>query len=661
MTRTARVFALTLFAAFAATRVHRLYDTDLPWHLHNARQVLTHGALSNPETGAFSMGQRPFLSHEWLAELGLYALHHLGGSALLCWLPAAAALAAAWWLFRLARDEAPEADVSTWVFAPLVALAAAASRFQPRPHLTDLVGVPFALWLTRAYALESRPARATRLALALAVTQLLWAQMHSSFVLVLPLFLISLTQARWSPDARPRHLALTLALGLATLSNPLGLAAFGNIGAHVDSESTRRIVEMQPGSWATLDPARSDGALWAWAALGIVFAGATVGVRPRRDDLLRAALALALAASARRFLGLAVMLNVPWLVASVAGLQRGALWPWRLGAALLPLAAYHRFASATPMERMGVGLNPMILPTASTQAIARLGVTGNLWNDYADGGWLLWHLTPQLRILIDGRTPTYFDAEAYFLARRSAVDPAVFEALRARFDLRHALVSRDSPLCRTLRDDPAWAARYADAQRVYFVRADAAPGPRLDLFARCELRFAQLSEALPPRCDAARAELATLRALTPEAEHLTLFEAITRSACGRPEAATPLLRALCAESRTPALVTEAAWVALARGELALARRCADRAEGAHPDGNWHALRGALAAREGRHAEAVAHFDRALAEYRDGAPAGLRLDYAESLLALGRRDEALAQAWRAELLGSAPARRWRLRH
>ena len=47
------------------------------------------------------------------------------------------------------------------------------------------------------------------------------------------------------------------------------------------------------------------------------------------------------------------------------------------------------------------------LPTGAVEFLRREGRHGTLWNEYAWGGYLIWHLYPELRVSIDGRMAVY--------------------------------------------------------------------------------------------------------------------------------------------------------------------------------------------------------------------------------------------------------------
>ncbi|MGH9361593.1 MAG: hypothetical protein ACRD2T_06720, partial [Thermoanaerobaculia bacterium] len=190
---------------------------DLWWHLAAGRLMLERREIVRTEPWAFTREGAPWLNHEWLADV-LYA----------AWAAAFGVESLAFWmlgivtttyvlLFALLRrlTGSPLASYA----AALAALVLARPVFEIRPHLYTLLGLVLTLWLAW---LRPRPF------VALPVLFLVWANLHSGFVLGLGLLAVALV-------ARPggghgdqvmswRAAGLSwAACALATLVNPYGV------------------------------------------------------------------------------------------------------------------------------------------------------------------------------------------------------------------------------------------------------------------------------------------------------------------------------------------------------------------------------------------------------------------------------------------------------
>ena len=100
------------------------------------------------------------------------------------------------------------------------------------------------------------------------------------------------------------------------------------------------------------------------------------------------------------------------------------------------------------------------LPTGAAEFLRREGRRGTLWNEYVWGGFLIWHLYPDLRVSIDGRMAVYGPARFAEHLAVSELTPGWQDVL-ARLDVNAAVVRTGYPLVSALRA-AGWAVRYQD-------------------------------------------------------------------------------------------------------------------------------------------------------------------------------------------------------
>ena len=163
-------------------------DTDLYWHLSMGRAALATHARTFPDPvgpDAAALYTNP----EWVFDTLVYGLQTLGGPLLISALVALLAGLSAWLTWRLARVYAgPDAP---WTALGITALVVGATNWQFTARPQSLFHVLLPLFLLTAH----RAARDGGAAwLGLSVVGLVWAQSHSSMVLMPALF-----------PQRPRH------------------------------------------------------------------------------------------------------------------------------------------------------------------------------------------------------------------------------------------------------------------------------------------------------------------------------------------------------------------------------------------------------------------------------------------------------------------------
>jgi hypothetical protein len=100
------------------------------------------------------------------------------------------------------------------------------------------------------------------------------------------------------------------------------------------------------------------------------------------------------------------------------------------------------------------------LPAGAVDFLRREGRRGRLWNEYVWGGYLIWHLYPELRVSIDGRMAVY--GPERFGEHLTVVElrPGWQDVL-ARLAPDAMVVRSGSPLVSALRAS-GWVVRFED-------------------------------------------------------------------------------------------------------------------------------------------------------------------------------------------------------
>jgi len=430
-----------------------LFTDDAWWHLALGRAYASQGPWLAADPLLYSASGPPAPA-AWLADLGLFGVHQLAGFAGLRTLHAllvAAILALAWSLLRRAGGSRSLASLGTVV---LIALAGY-RLFQLRPHLLSMLAA-FACY--RLLQESGAPASRRRIAVGVAVFAL-WANLHGGFLLG-PILLaaglcgIGVGTTLRSADARRRDrqtagtLAVALVLGCAaTLLNADGvgqhLAYFAagattpELGSVSDEWSridlfARPPTNLPPSETAWLltwllvvaTPLAGLHTLWRWRR------GETGGPPPALLGVAGAALLAMLLAV--RFLWLALF---PLLLIAAA-LRAAHPAPGRtlrsglaLAAAALLVGAGFFFCGDWQMisgpwpRSWGQYRQPYPSARYSGHAVGFLedaGLSGNLFNEYVQGGYLGYRLAPRLKASINGSMNVPNEAVLAYAAIRQA-------------------------------------------------------------------------------------------------------------------------------------------------------------------------------------------------------------------------------------------------
>jgi hypothetical protein len=475
-----------LAAATAAITVHPEFESDPFWHMTLARAVLANRSRTVPEPVALPAFSDPCVVPEWLWGVVTLGVHRFGpaATALFVALLAVGSVVAIVAMLRTLRPSLGRGGLMalSGSLAAMVLL-----RLRLRPEAAALVLLPAFMVVTRR-ALDADGPRQRRLGVALWAMELLWAQLHGSFVLAPAVFAILAAPVILRPstrEARTIPLAILGALVVGLTTSAFGLHLGEYVFGHASGDGPRHIVDWTPLRWEDFAPRDwLDGpyggpygavvaAMAAAALLGTVVARRVFWV-----ETALAALGVALAATGCRFLTMGAVLAAPLAAAGVSEL--GAIVPsvrhrWvagaAFGAAMIGLQGRGMHLARGPIGKLGLAEGDF--PLAAAEYLRRLpGPATSVLTSYDAGAPLGFWLPGRVRTFVDGRTPLYFDDTDYGLARDVFRDPRALAAAARRFEATAVVLPREAGVCKGLSEK--WSPVVVEARFTTFVpRADA--------------------------------------------------------------------------------------------------------------------------------------------------------------------------------------------
>jgi hypothetical protein len=476
------VLLAALVAVIAMRYAEPILDGDLFWHFAYAKQMLEHHTLvPDPTLYSWTPVNGRTIYCAWLSELTLFGLWNVFGMAglfVLRYLVITAIAGLFWSTIRRARFTTCPATLL--VILTLVVTAYTGSL--QKPELFSLLFFHIALWCYFRAKFAARDGEDPRMWFyAVPLLMLIWANMHGAHILLAPLLVATavgeILSHRFSPGALFSHRQLTHLLSawalcaFAVCLTPYGIAyPLQNLS--------------QFGPWAKAQPS----AAWNTAHLPIYAMGATNLLSlPQIFALLAlAVIVLFLVAvwqRGRGFIDWALGLSlIGYLPLSVQIIRASYLWPaltcyaivylaclargehdsverpsllpswlWRHGqifaviafAAIALRVGYDAYAQPDIGSWLGFGVsyhNPV--PEAEFLAQANLGT--RFYNTFDSGGYLLWRLYPQYRVMVDSRSFPYLD---WFQDQYSFAYGTNFREFLARYPADLAIIDLNKEGC----------------------------------------------------------------------------------------------------------------------------------------------------------------------------------------------------------------------
>ncbi|MDA1079752.1 MAG: hypothetical protein O2840_03660 [bacterium] len=463
-----------------------LTTLDLGRHLVNGRELFANPALLKTNFFSFTNPDFPFVNHHWLFGWLAYQVFRVSDFPGVVLLNYVLMTLGVFGSFLLAKKvSSPQiALIATATLLPLVT-----DRADVRPETISFLFV--SLWLL-LLSLATKRSFWKILAL-LTMTQLIWVNTHLFFVfgwVIGGAFLLRslfVSQFRWQQKGL---LLFCLSLPLVSLLNPSGLA--GALEPFMIFENYDYPVAENQSLWFFLHYSPTDPKYWYMSLLTILTSLCSAFLLYKRKltylpltitsiflaaltaEINRVGSFLALAAIPTLAIAIQMFwqkyeLKVHALLKNTFGLMITSLVGFGLLVALLASQLF------TP-ELRTLGFRPPEGVLGAARFFESLETTGNIFNNYDIGGFLIYSLYPENKVFIDNRPEAYssdFITNEYIAAQE---DEAVWERVVEKYNLgviyfyHHDATDWAGPFIIRRVQDPNWVPVYADAGVVILVK-----------------------------------------------------------------------------------------------------------------------------------------------------------------------------------------------
>jgi hypothetical protein len=517
--------ALLGLLAFTTLSVRLLGDAGIGWHIRTGQLILATHAI--PRVDPFSTAaNQPWFAWEWLYDVVVGWLESavgLNGVVLFTALIIAGVFS---WTFRLLLRR----GTNVFVAVILVLLAASASmiHFLARPHVVSWLFTLAWFWILesseKSYGgSESNSSetsaiknRRGRLLWLLPLLMVLWVNVHGGFLIGFALLSIYWLSALWQSYRLEgdrfeaalqkieagKHAGALALVGIlsaaATLVNPYRVELHVHIFRYLSNRFLMdHIDEFQSPNFHYVAQKCFAGLL----LLTLV----ALAAKRREAQAKEASACQGLVVLFAVYSGLYASRNIPvsslllilvigpWLSDAIRRLAekwrgfspaqflhrmesielslRGHLWP--IGVIVLAcwIAAHGGKLGATP--QMAAHFDGKRFPVTAVSYLEKLNVEGPLVSPDYWGGYLIYRLYPQMRMVVDDRHDFYGEEFLKSYLKMMHAEPG-WEDFLLQHQAHCALVPRDSALASILLETPGWEPIYSDDVALIFARAPAA-------------------------------------------------------------------------------------------------------------------------------------------------------------------------------------------
>lgn len=461
-----------------AVLVHGLrpiIDLDLWWHMRLGELLIAGEPDTSVDVFSHTFAGTPWPWKDWGSAILFHGLWRLGGPTAIIAFKALLFASTAALSWRLLRHERRVPPALALVVAAAT-LDAVAFRFTERAASISLVVLLAILVLVER---DRGGKRGLWWAIPLTILN---ANLHRA-ALLLPVVLggyaaACMLEARLGRERDWRRpVMVAVGSGLGCLVTPYGIAIVTTTVALM-GEHSPLITEWAPVSVAliaALTPA-------SFLTIGLLGLGTGLGQWKQRPwepwDLVLAAMALGLGLGSMRHLPVLALLGAGPAASGLAVVSRA--WEGRLRGLIGVAAAGVLLASTwvRPVARPGPALAPAHFPEEGLAFVQELPPqqrpSGALFNEFGYGGFIVFHLWPEQRVFIDGRTDLVYPASFVQRYVECLHDPRAFAQEVRERDLQWVWLD-NVPMDRGRLHfdlDPRWTLVHASRRALIYVRAD---------------------------------------------------------------------------------------------------------------------------------------------------------------------------------------------
>ncbi len=503
------IFIVLFWALLAGPLASRpLADADIGWHIRTGEQILATHSIPHTDLFSSTMQGQPWIAWEWLYDVVLGVLHHTMGLNGVVWLAAVIISAT----FAILFSQLLKRETGLPVAVPLLMLSfgAASIHLFARPHI---VSWSFSLFWFLALERWEQGNAPRWLPWIFPASMVLWVNLHAGWLFGIALLLVycgaSIVENLRTADVFDRVRAATRACGmalalvasaLATFVNPYGWRLHWHIYRYLgDRYLMDRIDEFH-------SPDFHGWAQRCFALIVILMLIAFVGSRRklRLSQMLVTLLAVYAGMYASRSLPVSSMLLVlivgpilwenlvsfaerpgAWDVirrfaawvssfAARAGKQefqlRGHAWP--VLAVVIALVACLYGGSLGGRRVVHAQFDSQHLPVEAAEYLAQEQSNKPVLAPDAWGGYLIYRLYPQRRVVIDDRHDLYGSERFREYLTLMQVEPG-WKGVLQKWQIRTLLLPARSTLASMLRELPReWRVAHQDETAVVLEKTE---------------------------------------------------------------------------------------------------------------------------------------------------------------------------------------------
>ena len=488
------IFWIALFIAVVSKGPDMMnIDGDLGRHITIGKYILDTRSIPTTDVFSHSMAGQPLTPHEWLSQV-LFALADrlmgLDGVVMLTALVIAVSFG-----ITLALAVKRSGSLLVSLVITLLAAGAASLHWLTRPHIFTFLLL--ALWLQVLVSIQE--GKAWRW-IWMPVIMLLWVNLHGAFIagfVVWMLVCAGIGWERWIEGQeihRVKPVLRDLLIGgaasfLVSFINPSGIHLWQTSLGYVRNEY------LVGHTAEYLSPNFHSSSTWLFLLFIVLLIGlfGLLGERRKAEDIFLSLAWMGMSLFSARNIPLFTIVSAPILAACTSELidtyktrfawvkrvlnldqrlmqtermLRGWVWP---AASVLVVVLLLSSGVRLDASRVGNRFDPDIFPVQAVDWLKANPQSGNSFNYFPWGGYLLYRDWPETRVFIDGQTDFYGEELTRKYESVITLD-GDWESILDDYSVDWVIFPSDEKLTKALANSDKWGLIYQDETAAIFRR-----------------------------------------------------------------------------------------------------------------------------------------------------------------------------------------------
>jgi len=420
-------------------------NQDIWQHLKTGEYILKEKSIPRADIYSYTAFGNEWVTHEWLSQIIFYFFYFKFGMVSLIFLKAAVITLTFFLLFQLVNKNE---NSSLYLSLILIIFTAFITRYHSyaRPHIFSWLFIAVLLFLLQKKLYAYIP-----------LLTLIWANTHGSVLLGLAIIAAYLGE-RIILKRQIKLLYILVISFLTPLANPSTYKIF--LLPFQLLKFSAYIKEWKPF------PANSWWFIFYLIFVLITIISFIITYKSERKlkiaELVIFLLFAYLGFSSKRSLAVSVIVTIPILANKVCIILKGRLKRNLLKDAVFSsvIAALIVF-SATNLNAFNLKVSLEEYPANAVQFIKEKNITGNMYNDYGFGPFILFNLYPEYKVFIDTRAEVYGEKmikDYYYI--RYALEH--WEKLAESYNISFFVIQHEPEIENALYNSKNWKLVYYD-------------------------------------------------------------------------------------------------------------------------------------------------------------------------------------------------------